>query len=103
MDDEAPKPALPTYGTIAEVLEKKNGSGWRLAGWTAARTALIVPGMLVVGVPWKRALLGSALSSILISVFTFIRIFNAGFEEEAKARVSAKRKERIARWRSGGA
>lgn len=90
-DGDETKPVLPTYNTVAEVLEKKNGSGWRLAGWTAARTALIFPPMVAVGVEWKRALLGSILSSTLISVFTLVRIYNAGFEEEAKERARRAR------------
>ena len=71
---EPPKAALPTYHTVADVLEKKNGSGWRLAGWTAARTLLIAPPMLVVGVPWKQALAGAALASGMISLLTLARI-----------------------------
>lgn len=70
--------ALPTYLSAAEVLEKKNGSGLRLAGWTVARTIMIGPPMMAVGVPAKQAFLGAALASTLISVFTLLRIFNAG-------------------------
>jgi hypothetical protein len=76
----AKKAALPTYATVADVLEKKNGSGIRLAGWTIARTFLIAPPMMMVGVsPW-RALLGAAIGSGLISIFTLLRIYNAEFE-----------------------
>jgi hypothetical protein len=78
---EDPKPALPTYHTVADVLEKKNGSGWRLAGWTVARTLMIAPPMLVVGVPAKQAFAGAALASAMISVFTLIRIAHAGEKE----------------------
>lgn len=70
--------ALPTYQTVADVLEKKNGSGWRLAGWTVARTLMIAPPMMVAGVPAKQALLGSALASAMISLFTLARIEHAG-------------------------
>jgi len=76
----ASTPALPSYQTAADVLEKKNGSGIRLIGWTFARTALIFPPMLVVGVNWKRALAGSLIASSLISVFTLVRIWAAGSE-----------------------
>lgn len=68
---------LPTYKTVANVLEKDKGSGWRLAGWTVARTLMIAPPMLVVGVPAKQAWAGAAISSGLISVFTLLRIFDA--------------------------
>lgn len=74
------KPALPTYSTIADVLEKKNGSGIRLAGWTVARTALIAPFMMIVGVPAKKAFAGAAIASAAISIFTLIRIYNAEYE-----------------------
>jgi hypothetical protein len=73
----AGEPNLPTYATVADVLEKKNGSGWRLAGWTLARILMIAPPMMFVGVPVKLAFQGAALSSGLISIFTMIRISNA--------------------------
>jgi len=69
--------ALPTYSTVADVLEKKNGSGIRLAGWTLARTLLIGTPMMVVGVPPKQAFGGALLASALISVLTLERIGNA--------------------------
>lgn len=87
------KPALPTYQTVADVLEKKNGSGVRLVGWTMARTFMIMPGLLAVGVTPKKAFFGSLISSGLISVFTLIRIYNAGFEEEAKVWSSRQREQ----------
>jgi hypothetical protein len=71
------RPDLPTYATVADVLEKKNGSGLRLAGWTVARTAMIAPPMLAVGVPLRQAIAGSALASCLISLFTLLRIKGA--------------------------
>ena len=70
--------ALPTYKTAAEVLEKKTGSGLKLAGWTVARTILIAPPVMLAGVPAKKAFLGAAFASLLISTFTLLRIFNAG-------------------------
>jgi len=69
--------ALPTYSTAAHVLEAKNGSGLRLAGWTVLRTIMIAPPMMVVGVPTKQAFLGATLASVLISGFTLLRIFDA--------------------------
>jgi len=95
---DEPKPALPTYQTIAGVLEKKNGSGVRLLAWTGARTLMIMPGMLAVGAGLKKAFWGSLISSGLISMFTLIRIYNAGFEEEAKAWTRIKREQRMQTW-----
>lgn len=77
--DDANKPALPTYATVADVLEKKNGSGIRLLGWTAARTVLIAPWMRLVGVPWKQAFKGAFIASLAISGFTLFRIANAEY------------------------
>lgn len=85
-DDELEKasgtPALPTYRTIADVLEKRTGSGLKLLGWTAARSALIAPFMMIVKVPPKQAIAGSLLASGAISLFALIRIFNAEYELE---------------------
>lgn len=86
-------PALPTYKTVANFLEKKNGSGIRLFGWTIARSFLIAPPMMVVGVPPKKAFLGAFLASGLISLFTLLRIQSAS--EQALAdhyRSRARRK-----------
>jgi hypothetical protein len=67
---------LPTYRTAAAVLERKTGSGLKLAGWTVARTILIAPPMQLVGVPAKQAWLGAGLASGLISMLTLLRVFN---------------------------
>jgi hypothetical protein len=69
--------ALPTYSTAAKVLERDKGSGIRLAGWTVARTLLIAPPMMIVGVPAKQAFFGAAIASGLISIFTLLRILDA--------------------------
>ncbi len=90
--------SLPTYQTIADVLEKKNGSGLRLAGWTVARTFMIMPGMLAVGISPKKAFLGSLLSSSLISVFALVRIYNAGFREDAEQWTQMKRERKLMRF-----
>jgi len=92
------EPKLPTYRTVADVLERKNGSGIRLAGWTVARTCLIMPGMLAVGVSPQKAFIGSLLSSSLISVLTLVRIYNAGFEEDAARWAKMKREQKLDRW-----
>jgi len=92
------EPKLPTYKTVAEVLERKNGSGIRLVGWTVARTFLIMPGVLAVGVDPKKAFVGSLISSSLISVLTLVRIYNAGFEEDAARWAQMKRAQRLERW-----
>jgi hypothetical protein len=73
----AKQAALPTYRTAARVLEGEKGSGIRLAGWTVARTLMIAPPMMIVGVPIRQAFTGAALSSALISLFTVIRLFDA--------------------------
>lgn len=69
--------SLPTYRTAARVLEQDKGSGARLIGWTVARTILIAPPMMLVGVPARQAFIGAGLASILISTFTLLRIFDA--------------------------
>lgn len=79
--------ALPTYATVADVLEKKNGSGWRLAGWTVARTVMIAPPLLAVGIPAKQAFAGAALASVLISLFTLERIKHASIAHGVPAAV----------------
>jgi hypothetical protein len=68
---------LPTYKTAAQVLERDKGSGVRLLGWTVARTILIGPPMMAVGVEPKKAFMGAALASGLISLFTLLRLFDA--------------------------
>ncbi len=68
---------LPTYRTAASVLERDKGSGIRLLGWTVARTILIGPPMMAVGIPAKQAFAGAALASGLISLFTLLRLFDA--------------------------
>jgi hypothetical protein len=68
---------IPTYATAADVLSKKTGSGLKLAGWTVARTLLIAPPMMLWGVESRKAWLGAATASVLISVFAMLRIFDA--------------------------
>ena len=71
---EAP---VPTYRTAANVLSRRNGSGLRLVGWTIARTLLIAPPMMIVGVPAKQAFLGAGFASALISTLALLKIFDA--------------------------
>lgn len=71
-------PSLPTYLNAAGVLERKTGSGVKLAAWTAARTLLIAPPFLVIGVEPKKAWGGALLASLLISGLTVARIFAHG-------------------------
>ena len=70
---------IPTYRTAADVLSRKTGSGLRMVGWTIARTLLIAPPVLLF-TPRQvhnRVWLGAAASSILISIFAVLRIFDA--------------------------
>lgn len=69
--------ALPSYRTAASVLEGDKGSGIRLAGWTLARTLMIAPPMMLVGVPTRQAFIGAGIASGLMSVFVLLRIFDA--------------------------
>lgn len=71
-------PNLPTYLNAAGVLERKNGSGIKLAAWTVARTLLIAPPFLVIGVEPRKAWGGAILASTLISGLTILRVFHAG-------------------------
>ncbi len=70
--------AIPTYNTAASVLERKNGAGLRLIGWTVLRTAMIAPPMMFVGVPTRKAFTGALIASAVISGFTLLRLYNAG-------------------------
>lgn len=65
---------LPTYRTAARVLEGQTGSGAKLAGWTAMRTLLIAPPLMLIGIDARRAWAGATLSSILISTLTLLRL-----------------------------
>lgn len=68
--------ATPSYKTAADVLEKDKGSGLRLAGWTIARTILIAPPFMLIGIPAKQAFIGAGLASGLMSIFVLLRIFD---------------------------
>jgi hypothetical protein len=71
------EPQLPTYRTAAAYLEGSTAHGWKLLGWTAGRTVLIAIPMMIVGIEPKKAILGSALASLIISGLAVARISNA--------------------------
>lgn len=88
-------PALPTYRTAAHVLEGDKGAGVRLIGWTVARTLIIAPPLMVIGVDTKKAWIGAMMASSLISIFTLLRIFDAratGLAGLKQARGSSSRR-----------
>lgn len=70
--------ALPTYLSAARFLERKHGSGLKLLGWTVARTLMIGPPMMLVGVSPKKAFGGALVASALISLFAVLRLYDAG-------------------------
>lgn len=71
--------SIPTYKTAANVLSKQTGSGIKMVGWTLARTLLIAPPILLVtdSSQHRRVWIGAGLSSLLISTFALLRIYNA--------------------------
>ncbi len=99
MEEKSP---IPTYHTIASALAGETGAGWKLAGWTAARVVLIAPPMMLVGVDWKRAVGGAALASGLISLFAYLRLYDATHDlggrrfptRKTRPRLSARRARR---------
>lgn len=78
--------SLPTYQSAARFLERKNGEGLKLVGWTLARTLMIAPPMMLVGVSAKKAFGGAALASVLISMFAVLRLYNSGGLGRARRR-----------------
>lgn len=94
MSDVSGGPKLPTYRTVADFLEKKNGSGLRLLGWTIARTALIAPPFILIGIPPKKAFLGAVLASCLISSLTLLRIWGFGPDQRVLGAVRKMRRGR---------
>lgn len=71
-------PALPTYRSAARFLERKNGEGLKLLGWTAARTIMIAPPFMLLGLSAKTAFTGALIASALISLFAVLRLYNVG-------------------------
>lgn len=63
---------LPSSDSAAAFLAGEQGSTGRFVSSTALRSLLIFPGLLVAGIEWRRALLGSLLGSIGISTFILI-------------------------------
>lgn len=90
----APPASLPTYKTAAAVLENRTGSGIKLAGWTVARTVMIAPPFLLLGVPAKQAWGGAVLSSLMISGFTLLRILNGGQQLNGTKQAARSRRRR---------
>jgi len=89
------EPQLPTYKSVAALLERKTGSGVKLLGWTIARTILIAPPMRLVGVPWTKAFLGAALASMMISSLAVARVYRAEGELASAYFKSRKRKRAL--------
>ncbi|RLC69186.1 MAG: hypothetical protein DRH97_00700 [Chloroflexi bacterium] len=48
---------------------------------TLIRTAITLPGLLVVKIPWKQALLGSFLGNVLVSITVIGYYLNAGIDQ----------------------
>lgn len=73
-------PSMPTYLSAAETLERKTGSGLKLAGWSLLRMLLIAPPILLITPKevHRKVWIGAAMSTALISVLAMLRIFNAG-------------------------
>lgn len=79
-------PQLPTYKSVAALLERKTGSGLKLFGWTVARTILIAPPMWAAGraldgrvdgftaISWRQAFIGAGIASALISSLAVLRV-----------------------------
>jgi hypothetical protein len=67
--------SLPSSAAAKNFLEGKPGSTFALLGSTALRTALIYPGLALVGIPAKKALKGSALASVFISGFVLAYLY----------------------------
>lgn len=77
-------PTLPTYQNAAALLERRNGAGWRLVGWTLARSALIATGVTIAGVEPKKALAGGLVASGLITLLAVLCL--AGEEPHVRSR-----------------
>lgn len=64
--------SLPSSDAASAFLEGAPGGGFALVTSTALRSVLIAPGLIAVGIPWKKALLGALVSSISITTFILI-------------------------------
>jgi len=73
--------ALPTYESIAKIISEEGNSGTALAGWTVARSLLIIPGVRLVGVPMGQAVVGSVIASSTISALALLRYSYLAREE----------------------
>lgn len=63
------KTSLPSSDAAKHVLEGKPGAWLEFGASTVLRGVLVMPGLLIAGVDAKKALLGSMISSVLISTF----------------------------------
>ncbi len=66
------KASLPSSSSVQELLEGRSGGLARTIASTVLRSGLILPGVLLAGVPPKRALLAAALGSVGITAFIVI-------------------------------
>lgn len=81
--------ALPSSDSAKRALDGEANGVRDLALSTLLRSALIAPGMMVIGIAPKKALLGSVVSSFFIT--TFIVCFMAANKGTARRRVRALR------------
>jgi hypothetical protein len=63
---------LPSSASAKAFLAGEPGGAGKLLLSTGLRSLLIAPGLFLVGIPWKKALLGAAISSLTISTFIII-------------------------------
>lgn len=61
--------SLPSSDAAAKFLRGESGGTFELVTSTVLRSVLIAPGLVIAGVDGKKALLGSALSSVAITGF----------------------------------
>lgn len=63
---------LPSSASAKAFLAGEPGGAGKLLLSTGLRSLLIAPGLLLVGIPWKKAFMGAAISSLSISTFIII-------------------------------
>lgn len=81
--------ALPSSDSAKRALDGEANGVRDLALSTLLRSALIAPGMMVVGIEPKKAVLGSVISSIFIT--TFILAFMGAKRGSQRRRLRAPR------------
>ena len=80
--------SLPSSDAASAFLEGAEGGTFALITSTGLRSILIAPGLLIAGVPWKKALLASVISSI--SITTFILIYMSAKKSDARQALSQR-------------